>query len=77
MSEDQIHGLSGRYTWLRRRVWLWERRGYINAGWSESERERGLLRTVMVQRVDVQQAQSDYNRLRREWLDAQLSWDDR
>ena len=63
---QRIYGINGRYTWLRRRVWFWQRAAYERSGWEKSERE-GNLRPMMIKRID---AQADMNKFMRDAIDA-------
>ncbi len=51
MKTERIVGLTGRYMWLRRRVWFWQKEAYEAAGWEKSKCE-GSIRPVMVKRFE-------------------------
>ena len=61
-----IIGITGRYNWLRRRVWFWQRGKLEAEGWRKSPHE-GHIRPMMILRVD---AQAETNRMRRAALNA-------
>lgn len=50
-TDEIVYGLNGRFVWIRRKVWRWQRKAYEHLGWYRSN-ETALLKPTMIYRME-------------------------